>query len=341
MEKKLRVGIIGCGRIAVMHLNASTKLPQSILVACCDTKIDRANLACEKYGGKAYTDYKEMIAKENLDVVHICLPHDQHVEASVYALEKGLNVLCEKPMSIDYESAVKSVEVGKKSGKKHGIIFQCRYNPATFYIVRKIKEGKLGKLISAHSLLTWSRPEEVHYVNSEWKGTWDKAGGGVLIDQAIHSIDLVNWIINSEVESLKCTMSKNVCEKIAVEDTATGVINYKNGVRYVFYATNTYPFDEPIKLELRFENGKMEFNFDDVKINYKDGATEEFHAESRYEKVEGAKDYWTNAHIVQVEQFYNSVLGNCELEITAESVLPIHKMIFDLYKSAKSQETKI
>ncbi len=341
MDEKLRVGIIGCGRISVMHLNAASKLSQSELVACCDTKADRAQKACEKYGGKSYTDYKKMIKDENLDVVHICLPHDQHVEASIYALEHGVNVLSEKPMSIDYESAVKSVEAGKKSGKLYGVIFQCRYNPATFYIKKKIAEGKLGKLLSAHSRLTWSRPEEVYYVNSEWKGTWDKAGGGVLIDQAIHSVDLMNWIIDSEVDSLKCTMSKNVCEIIGVEDTATGVINYKNGVRYVFYATNTYMFDEPIRLELRFERGKIEFNFDDVLIVYQDGSKEEFHADSRYSGVEGAKDYWTNAHIVQIEQFYNSVLGDSELEITAESVLPIHKMIFDLYRSAKSGVTRI
>lgn len=129
----------------------------------------------EKYNVKAYYDYKELIDKEKPDVVHVCVPHYLHPIISRYALEHGVNVLCEKPMSIKYEDGVENVRIAKENGLKYGIIFQCRYNNTSKLVKENLENGKLGKVISARVVLTWCKPDS-YYSLSDWKGTWDKEG---------------------------------------------------------------------------------------------------------------------------------------------------------------------
>ena len=328
--KKLKVAVIGCGRISVMHLVPASVLEEAELVACCDIKEDRANEAASKYGIRAYTDYKEMIDKEELDAVHICLPHYLHTKVASYAFEHGVSVLSEKPMDVDYKSAEDAVKLAKEKGVLYGVIFQCRYNNAAQLVKKAVTSGKLGKIITARSTLTWTRSDD-YYSQSDWKGTWDKEGGGVIIDQAIHSMDLVNWIVDSEVESISVGMENRGHKKVFVEDSAEGLISYKNGVKYGFWCMNNYGCDEPIEIRLFCENGKVMFTYDDAYIDYNDGTHEEAHKDTVIQNYGGGKDYWGSMHIKQIEQFYRSCLGLEELEISGERALKTHKLICDIY----------
>ncbi len=329
--KKIRVGVIGCGRISVMHLVPIDVLPDTELVACCDIKKDRADAVAEKYGARAYYSYEEMLDNEQLDAVHLCLPHYLHCRVACYALERGVHVLTEKPMDIDLESAERAVALAKEKGLLFGVIFQCRYNNAPKFVKEAVTSGRLGKIISARSTLTWSRPDD-YYSESDWKGTWDKEGGGVVIDQAIHSIDLVNWIVDSEVESISCSMANRGHCAVDVEDTAEGLITYKNGVRYGFYCMNNYGCDEPIEIRLFCERGKVVFGYDDASITYNDGTREEAHPEKEHIDYGGGMDYWGIHHIKQIRQFYSALMGREPLELTGEVALKTHKMIMDIYK---------
>ena len=217
--EKIRVGVIGCGRIAVMHFASLISIDEVELVACCDIVKERADAAAAEYGIRAYTSYEEMLDKENLDAVHLCLPHYLHSKVAIDAFEHGVNVLTEKPMDVDMESAVRAVEKAKELGVQFGVIFQCRYNNSAQLVKNAVESGRLGRIISARSTLTWSRPDD-YYDESDWKGTWDKEGGGVVIDQAIHSIDLVRWIVDSEVENISCSMANRGHAKVDVEDSA-------------------------------------------------------------------------------------------------------------------------
>ncbi len=331
--KKLKVGIIGCGRISVMHLIPAQSLPYAELVACCDVKKDRADETAKKYNVKAYYSYQEMLDNEKLDAVHICLPHYLHVPAALYAMERGVNVLTEKPMSIKYEDAVKAVEYAKEKNVLYGVIFQCRYNNSAKLVKKVVSEGKLGKILSASSILTWARPDS-YYLESDWKGTWDKEGGGVVIDQAIHSIDLVSWIVDSEVEKVSCSIANRGHDIVKVEDSAEGLITFKNGVKYGFYCMNNYAFDEPISIKLFCEKGKVEFNYDDAYIRYNDGSVEEAHQSANTVAYEGGKDYWGFQHVRQIEQFYKACLGLEPLDISGEKALKTQKIVCDIYASA-------
>lgn len=330
--KKLRVGVIGCGRISVMHFVSAKELEYAELVACCDVKKERADEAAEKYGIKAYYDYAEMIEKENLDVVHICLPHYLHVPVAIYAMEHGVNVLSEKPMSVRLDEAEKAVATAKKTGVLYGVIFQCRYNNSAKLVKKAVENGKLGKIIAASSVLTWTRPDD-YYAESDWKGTWDKEGGGVVIDQAIHSIDLVRWLVDSEVKTVSCSMANRGHGVVKVEDSAEGLITFKNGVKYGFYCMNNYGCDEPISIKLYCEKGKVEFNYDDAYIRYNDGTTEEAHQETNTVEYDGGKDYWGFQHIRQIAQFYKACLGEEPLEISGEEALKTQRLVCDIYEN--------
>ena len=334
--KKLRVGVIGCGRVSVMHLVSISSLKETEIVACCDCKKERAEETAKKYGGKAYDSYERMLNEECLDAVHICLPHYLHTKVARYAFERGVHVLCEKPMDVDLVSAENAVKHAKEKGVLYGVIFQCRYNNAAQLVKKALASGRLGKIISARSTLTWTRPDS-YYQESDWKGTWDKEGGGVVIDQAIHSIDLVNWLVDSEVKSVSCSMANRAHELVDVEDSAEGLITYENGVKYGFYCMNNYACDEPIEIRLYCEKGKVVFGYDDAYIAYTDGSSEEAHQEPDTLEYEGGKDYWGFQHVRQIRQFYNAVLGKEALEISGEEALKTHRLIMKIYEVGKGK----
>lgn len=328
----LRVGIIGCGNIFTMHSTSADHLENAQIVGVCDIKKDRADKAAAKYNCKAYYDYKELINKDIIDVVHVCVPHYLHPIISKYAIEAGVNVLCEKPMSIKYEDAVENVELAEKNGVKYGIIFQCRYNDSAKLVKEKIEDGTLGKIISARVVLTWCKDDE-YYSLSDWKGTWDKEGGGVVIDQAIHSIDLANWFINDEIESVQAHMANRGHSIMEVDDTAEGFIKYKNGATLGFWAMNNYGCDDPIEIRLCCENGKVVMDYDNADIVLNNG--ERLTAKTTIDPdvvYENGKDYWGFQHIRQIADFYDAVENDREPTISGREALKIQKLVCEIYK---------
>lgn len=329
----LRIGIVGCGNIFTMHATSADYLPNAQIVGVCDIKKDRADKAAKKYNCKAYYDYKDLIKKENIDVVHVCIPHYLHPVVSKYAIEQGVNVLCEKPMSIKYEDAIQNVKLAEEKGVKYGIIFQCRYNDSARLVKESLVSGKLGKIISARVVLTWCKPDS-YYSLSDWKGTWEKEGGGVVIDQAIHSLDLANWFIDDEIESVKANLSNRGHDIMEVDDSAEGFIRYKNGATLGFWAMNNYGCDEPIEIRLCCEKGKVIMDYDRAEITYNDGTKEIAETVINPEVVyEGGKDYWGFQHIREIEDFYDAVENDREPTISGREALKIQKLICEIYKN--------
>ena len=330
---QLKVAVVGCGCISVMHLDSIIALPESVLVGVCDIIPERAEKAAEKYNTKAYTDYMEMFETQKPDVVHICLPHYLHTVVSKDAFSLGINVICEKPMSIKYEDAVDAVEEAEKKNVKYGIIFQCRYNTPSQLVKRRIIDGRLGAVKCGRTTLTWYRPDD-YYDNSDWKGTWDKEGGGVVIDQAIHSLDLANWFIDSSPIEIQSTLHNRNHKIMIVEDSAEGLIKYENGALLSFYAMNNYFFDEPIEIRLFCENGTTRLSYEEATINYNDGKVENVKNQPQtFVEYSGGKSYWGTQHAVQIHQFYQSVMGNEPLEISGKEALKIQKIVCDIYNN--------
>ncbi len=330
---KLKIAVIGCGNISIMHLEAIVALEESELVAVCDVKSDRAEQTAQKYSVKAYTNYKQMFECEELDAVHLCLPHYLHIPVAIDAFEAGIHVLSEKPMSIKYEDAVRAVEAAEHYGLKYGVIFQCRYNTPSMLVKRRVCDGSLGAVKCGRTTLTWYRPD-YYYDDSDWKGTWDKEGGGVVIDQAIHSIDLANWIIDSEPVEIQSSLHSRNHKCMIVEDSAEGLIKYENGALLSFYAMNNYLTDEPIEIRLLCENGKAVFSYDKAVIEYNDGRVEKVNnMPQKIVSYSGGKDYWGTQHAVQIRQFYRSVVGFEKLEISGREALKTQNIVCQIYKN--------
>ena len=269
-----------------------------------DTKKDRAESFAEDFPNcKVTTDYRDCFGT-GVDVIHIATPHDMHPIIAVDAMRQGINVLTEKPMAITLADADQMIEVAKEEGVKLGVIFQTRYVKGCVELKKLIEEGKLGKLLAARSYLSWSRPDE-YYSASDWKVTWDKECCGVLIDQAIHSIDRVQWLIGDDIEWIEGSMDNRYHHAVKVEDVAEAFIKFKEGCLYHLYACNCYSYDAPIQIEIVGEKGKVGL--------LQDMAWVELNGEERREIKDGydglsvGPSYWGSSHITQVKDFYKSV----------------------------------
>lgn len=335
---KYRVGIVGCGNIFPMHAISINSLVTAEVVAVCDIKEKRAKAKAEEFNCKYYFDYKEMIDTENLDVIHICLPHYLHAPAAIYAASKGVNILTEKPMSIKQEDAEAMIRTASENNVILGVIFQNRYNPGSQLIKRSLESGELGKIISGKLSVTWNRSDE-YYSKSDWKGTWDMEGGGVIIDQAIHTMDLMRWFINSDIEYVDASISNRAHDIIEVEDSAEGVIKYKNGVVTGFYAINYYGYDAPVEIELYCENGIAKMIADKGIVKLKDGR--EFIADNNPNEVfsygNGSKGYWGVSHVKQINNFYTALAKGIKADITGEEAIKTQRMICAIYESGKTK----
>lgn len=336
--KILKVAIIGCGNIFPMHAQSIKTVENAKLVAVCDIKEDRVKLKAEQYNCSYYTDYKEMFLMEDIDVVHICLPHFLHAEVAIYAAKLGKHIFTEKPMSINIEDAESMVKTAKDNKVTLGVIFQNRYNPGSQLIKRTLESGELGKILSGKLEVTWNRTDE-YYSHSDWKGTWDMEGGGVIIDQAIHTMDLMRWFVDSDIDYIDANISNRAHEIIQVEDSAEGVIKYKNGVLTAFHAINYYTYDSPVKIELHCEKGMVNMVGDRADIKFKDGR--ELIADNNPEDIfdygNGAKGYWGTSHTKQIKNYYASISAGLQPDITGDEAIKTQRMICSIYESGKKR----
>lgn len=338
MSKVFKVAVIGCGNIAPMHLESIQMTSNTQIVAVCDNKEDRAQSKAKYYNCKYYLDYKEMLDNEEIDVVHICTPHYLHAPMAIYAANKGINVLTEKPMSISLEDADAMIDACKKNNVTLGVIFQNRYNAGSVLIKDTLTSGALGKILSAKALVTWDRSDE-YYSKSDWKGTWAQEGGGVIIDQAIHTLDLLRWFVDAPIEYVDANISNRAHAMIEVEDSAEGVIKYKNGVVTGFYTVNYYSYDAPVEIEIDCENGLIRLISDKATIRFNDGREISADRDPRMQMNygEGIKSYWGVSHLKQIKAFYESLGNGKKPIIDGEEARKTQQMICAIYQSGKEK----
>ncbi len=334
---KIRAGIIGCGSIFPMHAVSIASLANAQLIAVCDHKEAAAKEAAEKYHCSHYLDYKEMIDKEALDVIHICTPHYLHPQMAVYAAEHGIHILTEKPMAINLEDA----HAMRDAAKKHGVIlqvsFQNRYNPGSRLAKDVLCSKELGKILAARMTLHWNRTEH-YYSQSDWKGTWEKEGGGVIIDQAIHTLDLLNWFVDSEIEAVEASLSNRFHASIQVEDCAEGVISYTNGVKASFYTMNYYSYDAPVEIELHCEKGTIKLVGEKATITFQDGR--QLIADRNPDEFMDygfVKQYWGVSHRKEIEDLYHCLQTGETPHNTADEVIETQKLVCAIYQSSREK----
>lgn len=307
----LKTAVIGCGRISPLHLVSIKMLKEAELIAVCDIKEDRALSTALQYNCKHYLDYKDMLLKERPDVVHICTPHYLHHEMAVFAAKLGIHVITEKPMAIKYEDAVDMVNCCKENNVSLSIMFQNRFNKAVRFIRNEITKGFLGKPLAARVIVTWSRSDD-YYGKSDWKGTWEKEGGGVVIDQAIHSLDLVRYITDKKPLSVQANIFNRKHKKFDIEDISEGIVEFEDNFTLSFYTMNYFTCDLPIDITIHCEKGIAKIIGDEGVIDYIDGRKTSIllQEEDKIDYGGNVKKYWGYCHYTEIESIYQSLQKN-------------------------------
>jgi len=226
--QKLRSAIIGCGKIAQVHALSLQHIEETELVAVQSRNAEKAAAAATRFSVKPYTDIAEMIQKERVDVVVVCTPHPAHREPAITAMQNGAHVLTEKPLAVSLEDCDAMMKAATKYGKQLGMVSQRRFYPSCRRIKQAIDDGKLGTpMLGTVVMYGWR--DEKYYGSDPWRGSWKQEGGGVLVNQAPHQLDLLQWYMGSEMEELYGVWQNINHPYIEVEDTAVAIIRFKNG----------------------------------------------------------------------------------------------------------------
>jgi len=330
--KKLKTAIIGCGNIHQVHADIIKNSDNTELEYVVDIKENRAKKSAEKYNCKYLTDYKDLLDK-NLDSVHICTPHFLHSSMAIDFLNSEINVLVEKPLALNYKEAQKVIKADQNSSAKLGVCFQNRFNENIQRAREIIDSSELGELKGIKGIVTWHRDQN-YYLKDDWKGYYKTEGGGVLINQAIHTLDLIQWF-GGEIEAVKGNIDTRVLEDIIeVEDTADATLYFKNNAVGIFYATNGFSANSPVEIVVDFEKGSLRL-FGDQLFVQKENEIKQFseEKESKY------KAYWGYGHQKLIESFYQAIINNNNKNlIRAEEGIKTLELINKINNSSKKRK---
>ncbi len=328
----MKICVIGCGSIAEVHGKCITAVSSNVIAGAADIIFDRAFVFTRKYGGRAYTNWLEMVYELQPDVVHICTPHYTHEEIASKLLNIGINVFCEKPPVTNYEQfehLTDTYKIARKKNTRMAVCFQNRLNPETEFVKEQIEKGELGKVIGARGFVTWKRTED-YYNDGKWRGIKKEAGGGALINQGIHTLDLINYFIDSKAVLADAMMDNfHLKGKVDVEDTLCAYIEYENGAKAIFYVTTSYVTDSAPIIEIICEKAAVFIMGNKVIIRH-DNAEEQTKFFSH--KTGFGKSYWGAGHENAISTFYDCITNDRKFILDYENTYDILKIMLDIYK---------
>ncbi len=255
-------GIIGCGMIANFHARAIADIEDANLVACYNRTAPKAESLAAEFGGQAFTDLEAMLALDDLDVVTICSPSGAHMEPCLAAAKAGKHVVVEKPLDVTLERCDRMIDACAEANVLLATIFPSRFHRSSRLMKQAVDAGRFGKLALGDAYVKWFRTQE-YYDSGAWRGTWELDGGGALMNQAIHSVDLLLWLMGPAVEVMAHTATL-AHERIEVEDVATATIRFASGALGVIEAT-TAGFPGSLKrIELSGSQGTAILEEEDI-----------------------------------------------------------------------------
>lgn len=311
----MRAAVVGLGVIGTVHAEIILQNKEE-LVAVCDT--DGGKLA--GYAARGYTDYRELLARERIDVVHICTPHYLHAEMIIAFLNAGVNVLVEKPLCIREEEIPAILRAEARSSAQLGVCLQNRYNPSSLYVKKRLGGQRV---FAATGTLSWHR-DAAYYRSAQWRGKKETEGGGVLINQALHTVDLLEWLAGTPqfVSAKICNLSLK--GEIEVEDTAA--LACTGGADFTLFATNCSATDLPVTLSLQTEREHILLLPSAVLVG------EEYLSFSSEPFCSG-KACYGGSHRALIADFYGCVRRGVPFPIGGEEGAKSVKIVLAAYKS--------
>ena len=319
----MRVGIVGLGAISPLHIRAILKYGQKI-TAICDVDPEKRQKVNAEFGLNAeeYSDYNALLASGKVDVVHVCTPHYLHAEIICMALGANIHVLCEKPLAINFEQLDAIEKAVKNSSATLGVCFQNRYNASVLYLKEFFKDKEI---IAATANLVWHRGKD-YYSSAKWRGKKQYEGGGVMINQAIHTLDLLQWFCGMPESVIAHCSNNSLKNVIDVEDTAFGCFTLKNGGNFIINATNSAASCFPIVLMFQSKTDAVELSGDNLIVNGK------FVTKSDGAPIFG-KEEWGVGHDKLIKEFYICLENGKKFPIDFYEASKTVKLILKMYQS--------
>ena len=324
-QRKYRVAVIGCGVISGTHIPLLKKEESVEIVALCDIDTDAAEKArkVHQLHVPIYRDYVEMLDREPLDAVHILTPHYLHAPMTLAAIERGVHVCLEKPLAITEEDATAIIKAAEERQVKVCVCYQNRMNPQVISAKKIIEED--GGVRAAYGAVIWNR-DEAYYKSGSWRGKMETEGGGVLINQAIHTIDLLCFFIGKPMFLCGNTANHHLKGVIDVEDSAMATVTFDSGTVANLYATTAHGGKDEIEIFLRTENHTVRILATDLLVDDKPICLEQ-------QKALGHKACYGAGHGTLIPAFYRALRENAPSPIDAGAAMDSLKILLGVYRS--------
>lgn len=349
--QKLRTAVIGAGKVGHTHAMALASLPQSEFVAVCDSQPQRVAAFAAKYGIRPYTDVGTMVREAGVEAISICTPHPVHAAPALAAIGAGAHVLIEKPLAATLQDCDAMIAAAGSCGVEIGVISQRRWYESVRRVRAAIDEGKIGRpVLGMITMLGWR--DENYYRSDPWRGKWVEEGGGVLVNQAPHQLDLLLWLMGPIAELYGCWGNLNH-PYIEVEDTAIAAIRFRNGGLGSIVVSNSQKPGLYGKVHIHGENGAsvgvqtdggamfiagmsavLEPPLNDLwTVPGEEKLLEVWHAEDRaaFERVDAATFY----HRLEIQDFLQALLDGRSAPVTAADGRAVVELFTAIYRSQR------
>jgi len=344
--ERIRIAIIGAGAIADVHIKAYLEHKDLCEIsAVCDIFKDKAQKLIEsnKLDAKAYGDYKEALEKENIDVVSVCLPPSVHAEVSIFSLEAGKHVVCEKPMAPSLEECDAMLAASERSGKLLCVVAQNRFKTPNMKLKRMIDEGDIGKVLFSTFNSLWWRGE--NYYDIWWRGTWEKEAGGCVLSHAVHHIDLMLWMLGKP-KDISASILNLTHHNSEVEDSAVALMRYSDASIAQLNASVLHHNEEQ-SISFQGERGMLEVPFNAYSSKALPNGFPEEDSEMTRKLVERYNELPSlsvEGHSALVGNFLNAILGKERLltdGIQGRNTIEVITAIYESSETGKRVELPI
>lgn len=337
----MKYALIGCGRISTNHVKAviNNKLE---FAAVCDIVPEHMEAVLEKNGLredttiKRYTDYKKMIEENELELVGIATESGIHAEIALYCIDHGINVIIEKPMAMNMRDAEEIIRRSEEKGVKVSACHQNRFNVAVQEMRKALEEGRFGKVSHGSIHVRWNRGK-AYYDQAPWRGTWAQ-DGGALMNQCIHGIDLLRWMLGDEVEEVYGATRQQFHHYLEAEDIGMAVVKFKNGaIGTIEGTTNVYPQNLEETLYLFGENGTVKIGGKSTNnIDVWNFADESDADQKKKGLQEQTSNVYGNGHTSLYADVIDAIKNNRTPYVDARAGRNALEMILAIYKSQKT-----
>lgn len=346
--KTVRAGIIGCGKVGHIHAQALAAAPGTTFTAVCDASRDRADSFAAQYGARGFSSARDML--KEVDAVLLCTPHPLHAEHAVAAAEAGVHVLIEKPMAASLADCDLMLEAARKAGTKVSVISQRRWLEPVQRMKQAIDEGRIGRpILGTFIMLSWR--DEAYYKSDPWRGKWDTEGGGVLVNQSPHQLDLLHWLMGP-IEEISGYWANLNHPFVEVDDTAVANLKFRNGGLGSIVTSLSQKPGIYTKVHIHGSNGASVGVQTDTGATFVAGMTEvadppyndvwtipgEEKRRAEWEAADrthfGGIDATRHYHALQIREFLDAVREDRTPAVTGEDGRAVVEMFTAIYRSS-------